>query len=1003
MTVRVYANFLSSAHGMLPKPTNSAAFLAVPLFLASLVAQSGGQAPPAAPPAAPAEVVGPATWNRLFNEAEAAFTAKNYDVAVTKIQELLKALGNNKVPQLEQLYFNIGLANLLGDKNPEAETAFLDCIKRFPNGEFTTRCYLGIGRACMMQTEPEKKQRAVEALRTAAKDARYRSEAGLWLGQVLMDLGKHEDALVVFRSLMGSDVRTPQQTTAAVEVVGLLADLGKLEDLSAYLDNLSQQSGVRDAIAWFANQVVVRGDELVGSQAYEPALAIYRSVPLREEILETQRLSLDSMRKDLKILEAKVKSEENKPMAQRSSAGQLVNSLKPAVEQSETALKAIEEKADLDAALLMRRGRCLFYLDRHEEALVCFRTIRTKHATATDAEKAAYAEIVILNKLKNISQIKEMCDQFLRKYPQSDNAEQVATLAGEVLVQSGDWKEVRLFYAGLEAKFPKSDSLDRFVFFQGLAHFQDANFAESTPLFDRFLKTFPNSPLVENALYYVAMSNFLSNKYKETLASCAEYLKKFPDGRYAGDMRYRLSFIDFNDKGTDNDPAAQEAYVDKMCDKIIRELGGFLAEHPDDAANGSMYCLLADTYKKKLGKTDAELKTYEDKAIEAYIKAVWTDSPDDVIQYALDSATNMLKARKDWGAVGDLHGAFLKRKPDSQLALLSAVEVAKNKAREGKSDEASEMLATSLKARIGNPASEQVEFLIDELVKTVVPKKKVKDLNPDEIDKKLVAVLNKTIGENQNPTTAARLYYARARLAQLLKRNDRSDLYLKGIATTNAKDPSALSPQLLAASGDVLLKSGDLDGAEVMYKRLESRYSESMFSDAGPVGLGYIALARKKPEEALKIFDNALTNIPGMARFKEATLGKLQALVELDKLEPAEKLAAEIMSDKTFRGETAGKAGILLGQVYEKQAAKSATVSPDVAKDQWAKAHGTYIRVFVSYKGFPDIAADAIWRAAQVAKQMGDEELYQKNLKDLLAEPKLQNTEPFKKAGPLVN
>ena len=107
-------------------------------------------------------------------------------------------------------------------------------------------------------------------------------------------------------------------------------------------------------------------------------------------------------------------------------------------------------------------------------------------------------------------------------------------------------------------------------------------------------------------------------------------------------------------------------------------------------------------------------------------------------------------------------------------------------------------------------------------------------------------------------------------------------------------------------------------------------------------------------------------------------------------------------SDKTFRGETAGKAGILLGQVYEKQAAKSATVSPDVAKDQWAKAHGTYIRVFVSYKGFPDIAADAIWRAAQVAKQMGDEELYQKNLKDLLAEPKLQNTEPFKKAAALV-
>ena len=126
--------------------------------------------------------------------------------------------------------------------------------------------------------------------------------------------------------------------------------------------------------------------------------------------------------------------------------------------------------------------------------------------------------------------------------------ESLGTLAGEVLVQSGNWPEVGSFYRGLETRFPKSESLDRYIFFQALAAFQDANFAESSPLLEKFLKQYPNSPLVENALYYVAMSNFLSNKYKETLASCRDYLKKFPDGRYAGDMQYRLSFIDFNDK-----------------------------------------------------------------------------------------------------------------------------------------------------------------------------------------------------------------------------------------------------------------------------------------------------------------------------------------------------------------------------------------------------------------------------------------------------------------------
>ena len=963
---------------MLSKPLISAAFCAASLW-SVLVTRSDAQAPPAAPPAGPAAppaVNSPGALNRIFTDAEAAFAAKDYPTAVTKIQELLKALGPNKDAPLELLYFNIGLGNLLGEKNAEAEAAFRDCVKRFPKGEYASRCHLGIGRACMLQETPEKKQRAIEALKLAAADPKYRSEAGLWLGQVYTELSKHQEALVVFRSLMGSDVRTPQQTTAAVEVLGLLADTGKLEDLSAYLERISHQAGVRDALAWFANQVVVRGDELVGTQSYEAALTIYRSVPPRSQILEIQAIALESMRKDAKILETRVEAEKSKALNQHSNASELLNALKPAIELAENAMKAIEEKTDLDAALLMRRGRCLFYLDRYEEALVCFRTLRTKHAATADAKSAAYAEIVILNKLKNIPEIKERCEQFLRKYPDAENTEQVATLAGEVLVQSGAWKEVGAFYRGLETKFPKSESLERYIFFQGLAFFQEGTFAESSPLFEKFLKTYPNSPLVENALYYVAMSNFLNNKYKETLASCREYLSKFPDGRYAGDMRYRLSFIDFNDKDED------------QSDKIIRELGAFLAEHPDDAANGSILCLMADTYKKK---------EKEQESLDAYQKAVWTDSPDDVIQYALDTATAILQSRKDWMAIAELHGNFLQRKPDSQLALLSATWVAK--VREGKSAEAADLLANAMKARIGNPSSEQVEFIIDELVKTLVPRKKPADIDVEAIDKQLVEILGKIVAGQENPTTAARIYYARARLAQMLKRNDRSDLYLKGIATTNAKDPSGLSPALLAVSGDILLKTGDLDGAEAMFKRLSDRYRESMFSDAGPVGLGFVALARKQPEEALKIFDDALENNPGMSRFKEATLGKLQALVELNKLEPAEKLSLQIVGDKMFRGETAGKAYLQLARVYRKQAAKA---SGDAAAELLKKAHGTYQRVYVAYQSTPDVCAEAYWQAYETAKELNEEGLAAETLKALSIHPKLQNTPPAKKAAGMV-
>ncbi|MGL4399252.1 MAG: tetratricopeptide repeat protein [Luteolibacter sp.] len=959
------------------------AIFACSIFALGLVIPAEGQAPP---PAAP---VSPAALNRLFGEAEAAFNAKDYTTAVAKIEELLAALGTNKDAPLELLYFNIGLGNLLAEKPVEAEAGFAEHLKRFPRGEYASRSFLGMGRAAIMQATPESKERAIEALKAAAQDPKFRSEAGLSLGQVYNDLGRRDDALGVFKSLMGSDIRTPQQTTAAVEVIALLADTGKLEDLIVYLDRLSNQAGVRDAIAWFANQVIVRGDELVGAQAYDSALVLYRSVPPRSQILEIQKAALEGQRRDLNILEKRVETEKDKPLGQRSSASELVGNLKPAIELSEKALAAVEGNSDLDAALIMRRGRCLFYLERYEEALVCFRAIRNKYGSAPDAQAAAYAEIVILNKLQNIPEIKVLCDAFLRKYPDAENAEQVATLAGEVLVQSGNWAEVGSFYRGLETKFSKSPSMDRYTFFQGLAIFQDGNFKESNPVFTKVVNDFPNSPLVENALYYLAMSNFLQgvSRYKETLSSIKEYLSKFPDGRYAGDMRYRLAFIDFNDKEVD------------QSNKIIKDLTTFLKSHPTDTSAGSMYCLLADTYKKKTSDKPDELARFQQLALEAYRNAVWSESSDDVIQYALDSATTIMSGNKDWAGIAALHGDFLQKKPDSALALLSATWVAKMKTREGKAAEAADMLANSLRSRIANPSSEQVEFLIDELVKTLVPRKKASEVDLDALDAQLIEVLNKAIAGQENATTNARLYYARARLAQMLRRADRSDLHLKGIATINADNPAVLSPALLSVSGDILLKLGNLDQAEGMFKRLSERYREGSFSDAGPVGLGYIALARKQPEEALRIFEDTLVNNPGTSRFKETTIGKLEALVALGRLEDAEKLALATAGDKTFRGESAGKALLLMGRIYREQAKKAS----DGAKTELlSKAHGTYDRVFTAYKSTPEIAAEAGWQAYETLKEMGDEALATETLKTIAADQKLKNTERAKKASELV-
>jgi len=284
-------------------------------------------------------------------------------------------------------------------------------------------------------------------------------------------------------------------------------------------------------------------------------------------------------------------------------------------------------------------------------------------------------------------------------------------------------------------------------------------------------------------------------------------------------------------------------------------------------------------------------------------------------------------------------------------------------------------------------------------VKSIVPRKKTKDIDYEALDKQLVDLLNKTLGDQKNATTEARVLYARARLAQMVKRGDLSDFYMKGIATLNIKDPTPLSAALLAVSGDILLKSGDLDGAEKMFRRLSDRYKESMYSDSGLCGLGYVALGRKKPEEALRIFENLLKNNPDPSRLKEITLGKLQALVDLDKLKPATDLALGMVGGKMFRGEAAGKANLKLGMIFRKQAV---TAVGEEARLFLTKAHEVYQRVYVAYQGFPDICAEAYWQAYLVLKELKDDVQAQETLKALAEHPKLQNTARAKEAREML-
>lgn len=917
------------------------------------------RAQPAEPAAAP-EANQPANeLEALFADAEKAFTEKNYSVAVAKLEELLKQIdGKQGVPPqtLEMVRFNIGLGYLLmndATNAAKAETVFTECLTKFPNGDYASRCALGVGRACLLQGTPEKKEKAINALKQAALDPKYRSEAGLALGQVYNELQRPEEAFQVFRSLMGSDIRTPQQTGAAVEVIGLLADSEKLDDLTAYLDRVINSAGVRDAVAWYTNQIVVRANDLSSRGLHEISLALYRSIPPRRQILETQRASLEEQRKEVAALEKKVADEIRLkiPLPKRSNAGEQIGVLKAALDLNTQALEAIDKAADLDADLLLGRGRSLYFLERYEEALVCFRTIRNLYPSAANLETAAYSEIVTYNQLNNTDELQKRAADFLQKHPNSSNLEQIALIAGEGLAKAGKWDEMLAFYQDLATKFPNSASLDRYHFFQGVALFRSGKFGEANELYTKFIQQFPNSGLYEDALYQVAITNFIQGKYKATLASCDDYLKKFPAGRYAGDIRYRLAYVDFRDEEKD------------QSQKLIKDISAFTSANPDDPSTGMMLNLLGDTYTQK--EEAKKQKDAPDKALDAYLKAANSESQEDVVRYALEQATVLLQAKKDWNGLTELHKSIMKRYEGMPLALVSTTWVVKMMVRENKGVEAAELLAQTLKGSIADPTNEQVEPLIDEMVRTMVPKRvKGQEVNADDLLNKLNTVMDKATAGQENPTTHARKSYAGARLFELLRLPDRSDLLLKGIAANT--DPAALSPLLLSACGEILIKEKNYDAAEAMFQRIVDRFQESPFADSGPVGLGQVALAKQDYTKALEHFDYAINEAVGSARYREAYIGRVSALVGLGKLDEAEKQGIELLGQRDFKGEPGGQLYLLLGDLFR---TKSRTLDKD---DNLRKANGYYQNAYARFKAFPEIAAKGLVRSAAVLEELGE-------------------------------
>ncbi len=912
-------------------------------FCAALILVSGssvvlGQAPPPAPgaPAAPAAPAGALNIQQeteaLMNAGLALFQEGKYQEALSKIAEVEKNLSGKPFPQVLFVkgasYFNL-------NDYPNAITALEAYQTSFADGDYINPVRMALGRSYINKGEPDKGIEVLKGLVTSAPA--MKAEAGLFVAEALKKQGKNDEAISILNSVLADGTRSAEGIQAAMMCADLYVAKGELDKAGELMEKVKGFATGGDNVAQMNNIYLKLGDQMLEKKSFREALGAYQLVRRKSEISRIQKEVIAK-------IEESLKNPGKGPI--RGTKEELEEKLKT----NNSLLEELEKRSDYDASLYYRLGRCYFEMNRFWESILAFEVITKEFKEFPQRDRCMFGMIIANAQLKRVSAARKLCEKYISDFPDGADLGTVSEMFGMLAYENGQLSEAVDAFNKAEG-FPKAEK-ERLRFLRGNVLFEMQRFDDARTTFELLVNEFPQSPYKDDAMYRVALSYFYQNDSINVSKAIKAYLKENPKGQYVIDARYRLAFIKFQARETDD---------------AMKDLESIVADAPNDQNIGQVYALLGDGYNQKLEY---------DKALENFAQAVDKAKSDDVLSYAMDQATDLYAGEGKWKELGDMWEKYLKTHKDNEEQELKAVLwISRARVKENKLDEAKNLLATAIKPKIPNPANEQVEGLIQQLVSLVAPKRRARpttaaaaapaadgaakpaDAAPppapvvtfEDVEKQLETLLTPPEAA-MNGTAQMRILFAKAWLAKVMREPEKSEkLFTIIIEVAKAED---LSPMLLATVGDNARKKGDLDKATSCYNRLNEFFKDTEYADGAAVGLAEIAFEKNDYDKALELFRKAMVEYEGSSRLLDATRGEARTLYKLKKYDESKKIYENILNTKEWRGEAHAEALLMQGEMlYDQQ--------------KWGEAIPFYQRVFIAHQKWKPIMAKAYVQCAR--------------------------------------
>lgn len=850
------------------------------------------------------------TASGLIQEGRAAFDAQDFAKAEKLLDQLVTDYGENPdvAPYVDECRPLLAMCKVKRGVFDEAESLIGQSLKN-PKLPATAREELSFWRGiCLLRTgkTADSQEQFGAYYADASHDRTRRYEAFLLFGTGYIQLEDYAAAADFFADQIPKLPIDQKEVAGRARVLLLhsliMADrdpeaLELVRSSFAALDSMTQ-------VVSFQLLTLQLGAKFLEEEKWYDAITCLNRLWTRRRLLEHQHA---------RQAEWQARRELLKKQGARREA--LVFQIDGILTRIARELEQFEKIPSYDAARVLRLAQAFMGLDRWREAA----SILDVAVDTLDPDKilkqAARTELESWEQISSWEKVLASADRWQDRFARDERTDPelpaVLLARAEALHGLNRTQDAERQYGALAHEFPKNGLAARAYFMGGICQMELDRPEAAVITFREMPEKFSKSPMLEDAFYWQAMALTFQKRWAEARELLAAWQKKYPDGKYTGDAAFER---------------ARCLHNQLRHEAAALEFQTFQKAFPDHAHAAEAGLLLGESLMAA-GEMENGMRTL----------ALVPESE------ARLSEEAQFKIGEGWRRLGkpqeerDHFAKFISSRPRSLRLAEAVLFQGRAAAKLGHAQDARDLYWSTLQTLGDDPANEGVEDLLLATRRLYPGTDGMRDLlfKLDNLQRDARAAGRKTL--------SLRALWAQG---NLLRDSSPGESRTAFIQMGDLLDPAVHHPRILADGADARREAGAPRTAADLYLALRKWHPRAVEKERSSYGLGMLALAGGKKEEALRWFEKCAQEAVGGTCGGEALLERAVLLRDDGKMADAVNLLQKVTGGRMSTNGQKARALLELGRCA-------------LAADQPEKALRHWERCCLSGAHYLEFAAEA--------------------------------------------